>query len=109
VLENQTNDILKVQPVSFKWKTNGQSDYGFIAQEVYDAYPVLRPTLENVDPESSLDEPLDQSGNPIYYSMDYGRMTPFLWQGMREILQKLEQLETENATLKSRVSLLEKR
>jgi hypothetical protein len=107
-LQNQVNEILKIQPVSFKWAPDGRDDYGFIAQDVYNTYPILRPAIGNVDPNSSLDEPLDKNGNPIYYSMDYGRMTPFLWQGLREIIKRIECLETENVDLKRRISLLEK-
>jgi hypothetical protein len=55
----------------------------------------------------NIDEPTDQSGNPLYYAMDYGRMTPFLWQGMREIIQRLEALESENRNLKTRIEILE--
>ena len=96
----QANTILQVQPVSFEWNRNKKSDCGFIAQEVYNAYPILRPDLPDILGNTSLDEPLDNAGNPIYYSMDYGRMTPFLWQGMREILQRLDTLEKENAAIK---------
>jgi hypothetical protein len=60
-----------------------------------------------MDPSSNIDEPTDLCGNPVYYTMDYGRMTPFLWQGMREIIQRLEVLEMENIDLKSRISRLE--
>ena len=96
----QANSILQVQPVSFEWNYNKKSDFGFIAQEVYNAYPILRPDLPDISGNTSLDEPLDNDGNPIYYSMDYGRMTPFLWQGMREILQRVDALEKENAAIK---------
>jgi len=96
----QANSILQVQPVSFEWNRDRKTDCGFIAQEVYNAYPVLRPDMTNISADSSLDEPLDNAGNPIYYSMDYGRMTPFLWQGMREILQRVDALEKENAAIK---------
>ena len=106
-LSNQSKSILDIIPVTFDWKVNGRHDIGFIAQDVYKTYPELIPPHLATDPSLNIDEPTDQSGNPLYYAMDYGRMTPFLWQGMREIIQRLEALEFENRNLKSRIETLE--
>jgi hypothetical protein len=106
-LSNQSTAILHIAPVTFDWKIDGKHDIGFIAQNVYNTYPELRPKMENIDPSSNIDEPTDSSGNPIYYAMDYGKMTPFLWQGMREIIQRLEMIEIENSDLKTRIEILE--
>jgi len=108
ILPNQSKTILDVIPVTFDWKVDGKHDVGFIAQDVYRAYPELLPK-HLTDPSINVDEPADPSGNPIYHAMDYGRMTPFLWQGMREILQRLDALESENRELKLRVDQLEAR
>ena len=105
-LSSQSDSILQIQPVTFDWTVDGRKDIGFIAQNVYNTYPELRPDYPNRDPNSNIDEPLDLSGNPLYYSIDYGHMTPFLWQGMREIIQRLDKLEKENAELRSRMDLL---
>jgi len=106
-LSSQCDSIRKITPVTFDWISNGNPDIGFIAQNVYNTYPEIRPKYPNVDPSSNIDEPLDLSGNPIYYAIDYGRMTPFLWQGMREIIQRLDNLEKENAELKTRIAIIE--
>ena len=105
-LSNQSKSILNIVPVTFNWKVDGRHDIGFIAQNIYQTYPEIRPNIR-VDPSSNIDEPTDLCGNPVYYTMDYGRMTPFLWQGMREIIQRLEFLEMENIDLKLRISKLE--
>jgi NDP-sugar pyrophosphorylase family protein len=105
-LSNQSKSILNIVPVTFNWKVDGRRDIGFIAQNIYQTYPEIRPNIR-MDPSSNIDEPTDLCGNPVYYTMDYGRMTPFLWQGMREIIQRLEVLEMENIDLKSRISRLE--
>jgi hypothetical protein len=105
-LPNQANSILKIEPVTFDWKINGKRDIGFIAQNIYKTYPELIPQHFS-DMSLNIDEPVDICGNPIYYSIDYGKMTPFLWQGMREIIQRLEVLENENKQLKLRVENLE--
>ena len=105
-MSNQSKSIIDVTPVTFDWKIDGRHDIGFIAQNVYETYPELRPKVYS-DQSSNLDEPIDTLGNPLYYAIDYGRMTPFLWQGMREIIQRIENLESENITLKSRIDILE--
>jgi hypothetical protein len=105
-LSNQSKSILDVVPVTFDWKVDGRHDIGFIAQDVYKTYPELLPK-HLTDPSLNRDEPTDPCGNPLYYAIDYGRMTPFLWQGMREIIQRLDALESENRELKSRIELLE--
>ena len=109
-LYSQWNAILRINPVSFDWIEDGRPDIGFIAQEIHAAYPLLRPNHKNIDlSKSTIEEPIDLSGNPLYYAIDYGRMTPFLWQGMREIMQRIEQLEHENAQFKERIRILEER
>ena len=109
-LYSQWNAILRITPVSFDWIQDGRPDIGFIAQEIHSAYPTLRPNHKNIDlSKSTIEEPVDLSGNPIYYTIDYGRMTPFLWQGMREIMQRVEKLETENKEFKERIRILEDR
>ena len=107
-LSNQSKSILKISPVTFNWKVDGKRDIGFIAQNVYDTYPELLSGLFS-DPSLNREEPTDSCGNPMYYAIDYGRMTPFLWQGMREILQRIDTIEEENRVLKFRVDALEQK
>ena len=106
-LHSQWDSILSVEPVSFDWTVDGRTDIGFIAQDVYKSYPHLKPNYKTADPSFNEEEPVDLSGNPMYYTLDYGRMTPFLWQGMKEIMQKLDRLETENKKLVERIAVLE--
>ena len=106
-LRSQWDSILSVEPVSFDWTVDGRTDIGFIAQDVYKSYPHLKPNYKTADPSFNEEEPVDLSGNPMYYTIDYGRMTPFLWQGMKEIMQKLDRLETENKKLVERIAVLE--
>jgi hypothetical protein len=106
-LSSQWTTINKIEPVTFNWITDGRPDIGFIAQNVYNTYPQLRPNYAAMNPTSNIDEPVDLSGNPLYYAIDYGRMTPFLWQGMREVMRRIETLESENAELKTRIRTIE--
>jgi len=40
-LETDTTDIYKLRPVAFNWKSNKQSDFGLIAEEVDEILPML--------------------------------------------------------------------
>jgi hypothetical protein len=106
-LNSQWDSIMNIEPVSFDWKIDGRKDIGFIAQNIYESYPQLKPDYKTTDPSFNDEEPVDLSGNPVYYTIDYGRMTPFLWKGMKEIMQKLDRLETENKRLVDRIVALE--
>jgi hypothetical protein len=101
-LVSQWDTIRGIEPVAFQWTADGQPEYGFIAQQVYDVFPDLRPTFPQQHPLSSADAPVDTAGNPLYYSLDYGRMTPFLWQGVRELMDKVQRLEAEVRELRDR-------
>ena len=40
-LDINTENIYDLRPVSFDWKSNGKSDFGFIAEEVHEILPEL--------------------------------------------------------------------
>ena len=109
-MESQWSNILSINPVSFDWKLSGKSDTGFIAQDIHTKYPYLKPDYTGVqDPNSNPEEPIDLSGNPLYYAIDYGRMTPFLWKGVQETMQEIDSLKKENAQLKDLIYGLSER
>ena len=109
-LDSQWSNILSINPVSFDWKESKREDVGFIAQDIHSKYPKLKPDYSDVqDPESSVEEPIDLSGNPLYYAIDYGRMTPFLWKGLQETMQEIDSLKAENAQLKDLIQGLSER
>ena len=97
-LGNQWQNIKRVIPSEYEWKSSNRSDYGFVAQQLHEVYPHLRKDFsETIDPTSTVDEPVDLCGNPLYYTVDYGKMTPYLWKGMQEIM---EVVETQNVKLR---------
>jgi len=63
----------------------------FLAHEVQEIIP------EAVTGEK---DAIDDCGDPVYQSMDYSKMTPYLWAAMQEAITKIEYLETELARLK---------
>jgi cytoskeletal protein CcmA (bactofilin family) len=95
-LESQLNKIKKLTPYHFTWKESQKQDFGFIAQEVFQTYPNMNST------DYTEDEPIDASGNPVYYSMDYGKLTTCLWKGLQETLQIVD---TQHST----ISILEQK
>jgi len=66
------DDILKLEPCTFKWKDSGDTDLGFIAQDVHVTWPSL------------------SEGNSIAYS----RFVPLLLEGLRELRGRVSTLES---------------
>ena len=103
--------VNRLAPVHFRWKNDDQYDFGFIAQEVYKVLPHLRPNFVNYIkdctclPEelwegklcehcqSMNDEPVDQEGKPRYYSLDYGKFTPYLVGAIQEQNKQIDSLK----------------
>lgn len=67
------DDILKLEPYTFKWKNSGDTDLGFIAQDVKTVWPSL------------------SEGNSIAYS----RFVPLLLEGLRELHGRVSTLEAK--------------
>ena len=66
------DDILKLEPCTFNWLSSGESDIGFIAQDVQKSWPSLT-----------------NDGKTIAYS----RMIPLLIEGIRELRGRVSTLE----------------
>jgi hypothetical protein len=92
-LSSQWNNIKLLQPAQYKWRNTSKPDHGFIAQDVYQMYPMMR-TQFGIDP-SNTEFPTDYSGNPLYYTLDYSKMTPYLWKGLQEAIQTIEKQQTK--------------
>ena len=65
------DEILKLEPYTFRWKDSGDSDLGFMAQDVKNIWPSL------------------SEGNSIAYS----RFVPLLLEGLRELHGRVSTLE----------------
>ena len=144
-IEGALDIVQKLEPVHFRWKNDDEYDFGFIAQDVYKVLPHMRPNLTNYIKECSCkrqdicngvicghcqtlnDEPVDEEGKPRYYSLDYGRFTPYLVGAVQEIVKQstlqseivqelhsvvtLQQQSrlTEEASLRKHIQVLEER
>jgi len=90
-----TSTILKMKPREYVWKSSKKKDYGFIAQELFEALP-------HTKPEGYVEEPKDEEGKPEYYGVDYGSVTPYLLKALQETITRVAQLEREVLLLKNR-------
>jgi hypothetical protein len=87
-MPSQLENILKVQPRQFDWKKHGNTANGFIAQELYETYPeAVTIGLE------------DETKDP--WSVDYGRLTPFIIKAMQEQQELIKTLEARITALES--------
>jgi hypothetical protein len=110
-MESQWSNILSLRPVAFDWKHTQSRDIGFIAQDLYQVYPNMRQKFESIqeDDESCLDEPTDESGKPLYYGIDYGRLTPLLCKGLQETMQEIDSLKRERQILHEYLDAMNRR
>jgi hypothetical protein len=105
-MPSQWENIKVLNPVEYHWTENSKYDCGFIAQQIYTVYPHLRPNLENVVIQNDDCPVTKESGEPVYYTIDYGKMTPYLCKGLQEVMSETEQLKREIAELKAQIQSL---
>jgi hypothetical protein len=74
-LENPTENLLKLQGVTFNWKQNDQADIGLIAQDVQNIYPQLVRT---------------EGG---HLQVDYQKLVAPLIESVRELNSRVQTLE----------------
>ena len=84
-LDSVYDSIKKLSPVTYEWKENNESDFGLIAQEYYKIFPFTNKS--NLTGE----EPIDENGQPKYYSIDYSKLSVILLQGLKETMDILEE------------------
>ena len=74
------NDVLRLEPQTFTWKTTGDSDVGFIAQDVHAVWPSLTTT-----------NPQDGT-----MGIAYSRFIPLLLESIRELNARVSLLESSS-------------
>ena len=78
-LTSATENLLKIQGVTFEWKDGGRKDIGVIAQEVAKVYPQLTRTKDGL------------------MQVDYDKLVAPLIESIRELNQRIETLEKAQA------------
>ena len=114
-IEDSLSIVNRLNPVHFRWIRDDEWDFGFIAQDVYKVLPQMRPNLTNyikdctcerkgmccgelcAHCQSMNDEPVDENGEPKYYSLDYGKFTPYLVGAVKELSAQVEVLQAREA------------
>ncbi len=78
-LKSATENLLKIQGVSFEWKNGGRKDIGVVAQEVAKVYPELTRTKDGL------------------MQVDYDKLVAPLIESIRELNQRIQTLEKAQA------------
>jgi len=87
---SQLDTIKAIQVREYDWKIDSHHDLGVIAQELYEVIPnVVTKGVES-----------DDNGRSMPWSVDYGRLTPYLVKAIQEQQEQIEQLKAEIQTLK---------
>jgi hypothetical protein len=92
-LEYHLDKILDLKPVSFEWKTTSEQDIGLIAEDVHELIPEL--------------VGYDKEGRPD--AVRYELVSLYLLEVMKDQVEAIKELRTENQELRQRVEALEGR
>jgi len=93
-MPSQLENIKALSARAFHWKSTGESDKGFIAQEVYRIYPELNQLRNNDKYEDKL-YPVKSDGSDFIHMIDYGKMTPYLWSAVQELTLTVERQQKQ--------------
>lgn len=77
-VNNSLDKVLQVEPVEFNWKDNNSRNVGFIAQSIEKIFPLLVVT--------------DNNG---IKSVEYGNMTAYIIQALKEFYAKFETFQND--------------
>lgn len=104
-LPNCLKTVLQASPKTFKWKSGGQNDVGFIAQQ-----------LKMVVPNAVHSPPDNDDGTPGYMSVDPSKLIPYLVGAVHELnsvvesqKRELMQLNNDIDDLFARLEAMEKK
>ena len=100
--------IMALNPCEYDWKVDDTHGYGFIAQEVHETFPEFRSLTDKCNQD--LDEPKHiDTGEPIYYGLDYGKFTPYIIKAFQELKHdydsKLVKMQAQIDFLLSKLSV----
>jgi hypothetical protein len=98
-LQNTVARLKSLKPCSWEWiNAPGVMGEGFIAHEAQAVVP------ESV---TGAKDEVDADGKPIYQGIDQSKLVPLLTAALQEAIQKIQQLETLNASFEARLAALE--
>jgi len=85
-MKDALSTVKKLNPVTYKWKTDNTSSQGFIAHE-----------LQAVVPECVIGkkDQVDDNGNPVYQGIDTSFLIATLTKSIQELSDKVDSLESK--------------
>ena len=83
-IDNPISILKNIQPVEFSMFNTDKRSHGFIAQDMYEVYPNI---------VSKGDEDIESPVDKIW-SIDYSKMTPILTAAVKELVARVEELES---------------
>lgn len=96
-LSGASDYLARIDAKTFRWKSDGRNDIGFIAQDVEEAgLPEFVIMADTYNPATG------ETAEPIK-SLDYGRMVSVLWQAVKEQKSQIAAMSAEINSLKERL------
>ena len=92
-LDYGLNEILNLNPVRYKWKSDSKDDIGFVADEVVSIVPEIVQRANNSNGDTGLPD-----GEPM--SINYERLTAILTKAIQEQQSQINELKAEIEKLK---------
>jgi hypothetical protein len=95
-----------LKPSTYTWIRDEAKGFGFIAQEVFEVFPEMKPVVpysgctckcsaERCEScplcDDEHDYPKHKDGNDFYYGLDYAMFTPYLTKAIQELDVKVEE------------------
>ena len=105
--ENGYNKVKQLRTVEFEWKDAQKKEevgriIGFIAQEAKEV--ITKSVSKRYNYSGLEDEEFDEED--FIYTMSHTELIPFNWSATRTLINKVEALEAENASLKEDLALI---
>ena len=94
-MKSMLDTIMLMKPCEYGWVSCDDTSYGFIAQEVHKLFPEMRYGANGCE---DIENPCNcETGEPVYYGLDYGKFTPYIVKAFQELKEdydaKLSKLE----------------
>ena len=109
-MNSMLDSVMSLKPCEYRWISSNKVGYGFIAQEVHKVFPQM------IYGQSGCNEDIEnpcncETGEPLYYGLDYGRFTPYIVKAVQEMKldyeAKFNVQETKLSNLEARLLALE--
>jgi hypothetical protein len=97
-MQNALGVVAQLNPVTYKWKSNGSAGQGFIAHELQEVVP---------DCVSGEKDAVDAEGNPQYQGVDTSFLVATLTAAIQELKAELDTVKAQNAAFEARLAALE--